>query len=90
MTRKFVITTVQPIIRRYYVEVENPEWAWDGIVMNELQEYTQAFGSEDIISTQQVKKFPEPNPGESVNAAVMRFNTDTDQWESEAVWRLPK
>lgn len=90
MTKKFVITTVQPIIRRYYVEVDNPEWAWDGIVMNEMEEYSQTYGSEDIISTQQFEKFPEPGLGESVNAAVMRFNDESNQWDCEAVWELPK
>lgn len=90
MTKKFVIVTVQPIIRKYYVEVDNPTWAHDSIVMNELQDYSQFFGSEDIVSTQKVKQWPQPEPQESVNAAVMQFNNETDQWDTQAIWDITK
>lgn len=90
MTKKFVITTVQPLIRRYYVEVDDPEWAHDSIVMNELEEYTQAYGSEDVVSTQLVENFPKPDRCENINAAVMRFNYEIHDWEREAVWELAK
>lgn len=90
MTKKFVIVTVQPIIRKYYVEVDDPTWAHDSIVMNEMQEYSQFHASEDIVSTQLVEEWPQPERQESVNAAVMQFNNETDQWDTLAIWDLTK
>lgn len=88
MTKKFVIETVQVIKRKYYVKVDNPVWAHDGITMEELDHFSDVHLTEDIISTTEVDKFPVAGPDESVNAAVMKFNKDTNQWECKAKWDL--
>ena len=87
---KHIITTVQVITRKYYVEVDDPTWAHDGIVMGELDEFSQQFHSEDIASTQTVEDFPKADQYESVNAATMKFNYDTESWESDVRWDLAK
>lgn len=93
---KFIITTTQPVIRKYYVEVDNVEWAYDGIVMQELEEFSQQFGSEDIIDSHPVEDFPAVDANEArlfnvtVNAAAMKFNHETDQWELNVRWDLDK
>lgn len=86
---KFIIETVTLMKQTYYVEVEDPTWAHDGIVMNELEPFAQEFFSEDIFSTRQVDEFP-TMPRDQVNAAVMKFNYDTDGWDSEVRWDLAK
>ena len=85
---KFVITTVQPIIRKYYVEVDDCTYAHDGIVMNEMEEYCQMHVSEDIISTQLVEEYPVPGREESINGAVMVYNYETNNWDREVMWTL--
>ena len=39
--KKVVVKTVQTIVRTYFVEVPDPEWACDGICMGDLEEYSQ-------------------------------------------------
>ena len=85
---KYVITTVQTIVRKYYVKVDDPSWAHDGIVMNELEEFTQHHLSEDIVDTQKVKRWPTPDQYDSVNAAVMEFDYNDDQWKATTRWDL--
>lgn len=89
MTKKFVIVTVQPIIRKYYVEVDDPSWAHDSIVMNELEEFSQSFGSEDVVSTQKVDRFPPASCArDSVNAATMEFDEEQNGWIKHVRWDL--
>lgn len=85
---KFVITTTQTVVRRYYVEVDDPSWAHDGIVMNELEEFSQSFLSEDVVDTRQVDEFPKAAFTDSVNAATMFFDNDAHQWEKDVRWDL--
>ena len=93
---KFVITTVQPLIRKYYVEVDDVEWAHDSIIMQQLEEFSQQFGSEDIIESHPVEDFPAVEPNEArifnitVNGATMKFNYETDQWDLNVRWDLDK
>jgi len=87
---KFVIETVQVIKRKYYVKVDDPTWAHDGITMLELDHFSESYLSEDIISTTEVKKFPKAEFNESVNGAMMKFNNETSEWETKARWDLAK
>jgi hypothetical protein len=86
--KKFVVETVQVVRHRYYVEVEDPGWAHDGIVMGELDPFSSTFYTEDITSTTAVDEFPRGTYGESVNAATMRFNYQTEKWDSLVRWDL--
>lgn len=86
--RKYVVETVQIIKRKYYVKVDDPGWAHDGIVMNEMEHFSTSHLMEDILSTREVKKFPKADQYEDVNAAVMKFNYDTGEWECKARWDL--
>ena len=85
--KKVVVKTVQTIVRTYFVEVPDPEWACDGICMGELEEYSQKHMSEDIISTDVVANWPIIGQDESVNAAVMSYDTKTDEWVTDVMWR---
>jgi hypothetical protein len=85
--KKFVITTVQMVKRSYYVEVEDPTWAHDGIVMGELSEFTQEHMSEDIVVTQEVTEFSS-QPRDIVNGAVMKFDYEANRWGQEVRWDL--
>lgn len=85
---KYVITTAQIVTRKYYVEVEDPTWAHDGIVMNELSEFSQNFLSEDIVDTLEVSEWPKATQYESVNAAQMSFDYETEEWQQNVRWDL--
>ena len=89
---KYVVTTVQTIVRRYYVETDYPEYALDGIVCGELEEFSQQHGSEEPISTQKVEEFPNATPDESVNGAVMVFKQHEKMgyWDTTTNWDLGK
>lgn len=87
---KFVITTVQVVTRKYYVNVRDPVWAHDGIVMEEMEDFSQQFGSEDIVDTRGVEEFPVADKYESVNGAVMSFNYEQDKWDRSVRWDLAK
>lgn len=89
---KVVVETVQVIKRKYYVETEHPQWALDGIVMDELDWFSSEMMSEDIWGWKQVDEFPvvtETN-SEHVNGAVMVYDNsnDSDSWKCEARWDL--
>lgn len=84
---KYIIETIQTIKRTYYVEVVDPTWAHDGIVMGELEEFAQGFFTEDIISTQAVEDWPKL-PRALVNGAVMVFDKERDMWTQEVRWDL--
>lgn len=84
---KFVVTTTQTIVRKYYVEVDDPEWAHDGIVMNELEEFAQEHFSEDIIDTLPVKEYPSV-PWVNVNGATNTFNYTSNKWIKGTDWSL--
>jgi len=86
--KKFVIETVQVIKRKYYVEVEEATWAHDGITMEELDEFSQEFYTEDIINTTEVDEFPKAKASESVNGSSMSFNKDFGEWKSKTRWDL--
>lgn len=87
---KVVLKTAQTIIRTYFVEVPDvadPQWACDGLVMNELEEYSQKHLTEDILSTQVVNDWPEVDNDESINAAVMKFDQNIDTFVTDVMWR---
>ena len=86
--KKHIVTTVQIIKRTYYVEVDDVEWAYDGIVMGELDQFSSSFLSEDVITSKEVAEFPVAEVREDVNAAVMTFNESKDGWDSSARWDL--
>ena len=86
LNKKVVVKTVQTIVRTYFVEVPNPEWACDAIVMNELEEYSYRHLSEDILSTEVVQDWPAPDLEESVNAAVMKYDDQTNDWITGVMW----
>lgn len=86
---KYIVETIQTVKRTYYVEVNDPTWAHDGIVMNELEEFAQEFYSEDIIGTREVEDFPVMDIV-NVNAATMHFNYEEDTWEQQVRWDLAK
>lgn len=86
---------MQIVIHKYYVEVDNPEWACDSIVMEELDPFSSIFLSEEITRIDSCEEFPKANikriPGgryESVNAASYKFNKQTNTWDSTARWDL--
>ena len=86
--KKFVIETVQVIKRRYYAEVEEAAWAHDGITMEELDEFSQEFYTEDIINTTEVDDFPKAKESENVNGAAMIFDEDSGEWKQDVRWDL--
>jgi len=88
MTNKVVVTTTQVIVRKYFVEVDDPEWACDGIVCDELEEYSQNHLTEDILDVKIVDEWPSMPSDESLNAAVMRFNYDREEWETDVMWPI--
>jgi hypothetical protein len=91
--KKFVIETVQVIKRKYYVKVDDPTWAHDGITMNELDHFSDMFLSEDIISTTEVDKFPaidDSSTDESVSGATMKYDKEYRTWVSKVRWDLAK
>ena len=88
--KKFVIETVQIIKRKYYVKVDDPTWAHDGITMEELDHFSEVYLNEDIISTTEVESFPAAEYHESVNGAVMKFNKESAAWLAKARWDLAK
>ena len=85
---KYVVETVQIIRRKYYVKVGDPTWAHDGIVFNELEPFSSTYCNEDVINTTEVDKFPHAREGDDVNAAVMKFDYETREWETKARWDL--
>lgn len=91
---KYVIETVQNIKRTYYVEVDDPEWATDSIVMAELQEYAQQHLTEDFVSTRKVDKWgPIENCTDKsigINGVTYRYNYETNDWEQFVVWDFDK
>jgi hypothetical protein len=86
MTKKIVVTTTQVIVRKYFVEVDDPEWACDGVVCNELEEYSYRHLTEDIISAIVVDEWPSIDHNDSLNAATMKYNPVTDEWEKDVMW----
>lgn len=86
LNKKVVVKTVQTIVRTYFVEVPNPEWSCDAIVMNDLEEYSYRHLSEDILSTEVVQDWPELGDDESVNAAVTKYDEDTNDWTPGVLW----
>lgn len=86
---KYVIETVQVMKTTYYVEVNDPSWAHDGIVMNELEPFAQEFYCEDIIGTRAVDQWP-TMPRDVVNAATNSFNYETEVWDQQVRWDLSK
>lgn len=88
MAKKFIITTTQVVVRKYYVEVDDYTWAHDGIVMNELEEFAQFSASEDVVDTNEVGEFPNAARPENVNGAVMVFNYDKEDWDTTVRWDL--
>lgn len=84
---KFIVTTAQTVIRKYYVEVEDHTWAHDGICMGELDEFCSIALGEDIVDTMQTQYFP-PQKRKFVNGATNVFNYEKDQWDKEVHWEL--
>lgn len=85
---KFVVESVQIVRHKYYVEVDDPEWACDGIVMNELEPFSSTHFSEDITNITPVSEFPKAEVNDDVNAAVMIFNYTSQEWEQDVRWDL--
>ena len=85
--KRVVVKTVQTIVRTYFVEVPDPNWAADAITINELEEYSQKYLSEDIVSMEMVEEWPELRSDEIVNAAVEIFDEDSQVWERTVLWR---
>lgn len=84
---KHIIETVQIIKRKYYVEVHDPTWGEDGVVMGELEPFAYTHLGEDIINTTTViGDFPPAGKDESVNAAIMVFNYVTNEWDCRCGW----
>lgn len=84
---KYVIQTAQIIKRLYYVEVNNPTWAHDSIVMSELEEFASDHLSEDIFSTTEVDEWP-TQPRGIVNGSTAVYNYTTKSWDHETRWDL--
>ena len=87
ISKKYIVTTVQTIKRIYYVDVEDPTYAHDAIMCNEIEEFAQAHLSEDIVSTQLVDKWPTIN-NMSINAATNVFDPVHNKWSQEVRWDL--
>ena len=85
--KKVVVKTVQTIVRTYFVEVPDPEWACGGICMGDLEEYSQKHMREDIVSTEVVEEWPNIDQNESINAAVMSYDTESHEWVTDVMWR---
>lgn len=89
MAKKFVVETVTVVKQVYYVEVDDPTWAHDGIVMGELDPFAQESYTEDVCNTYEVTEFPAVQ-AKLVNAATMKYNRDESRWECETRWDLAK
>jgi len=96
MARKFVIETAQVIKRTYYVEIEDPMWAMDSIVCQEVEEYAQTYLTEDILSHQEVDQWPVVDQNNmigydsSINGAVCVYDANAQTWNITADWSLAK
>lgn len=84
---KYVIETVQVVKATYYIEVNDPSWAHDGIVMNELEPFAREFFCEDISGTRVVDQWPRM-PHDTVNAATNSYNYETESWDQQVRWDL--
>jgi hypothetical protein len=78
---KFIVETAQVIRRKYYVEVRDPTWALDGVVMEELEEFSSNALMEDTLSVREVEEFPYAEETDNVNGATMVFNYDKHEWD---------
>lgn len=78
---KFVIETVRVIRTKYYAEVDNPEWACDGIVMEELDHFSDVFYCENITTITPVEEYPVAQKDEGVNGGVNIFNYEKHGWD---------
>ena len=87
---KHIVTTVQTIVRKYYAEVDDPTWAHDSIVMNELSEFSQYHSIEDIIDTQTVVEWPKADSEYTVNGSTSVFDYAKDDWVEAVRWDLAK
>ena len=85
--KKAVVKTTQVVIRTYFAEAPDPEWVCDGIVMQEMDHYSDKFLSEDILSVESVSEWPEIKEDENINGAVMSYDTKTDEWVADVMWR---
>lgn len=90
---KYVITTVTLVERKYYVDVNDPTWAMDSIVCNELDDFCQRHHSEDIISCVPVDDYPKPQDDNTgveytVNGATYTYNKETEDWDHNVRWDL--
>lgn len=87
MANKWIVTTVQTVYTRYYVEVDDPEWAGDSIVCGELEQYSNRYLSEDVLEYLQVDEYPESSegPDDQINGATYKAITDENgdfvEWE---------
>lgn len=78
---KFIVTTVQNVVRKYYVEVDDPEWGGEAIINQEIDEFSQIPLSEDILSYTEVEEFPAASDFEMVNGATYKYNPETELWD---------
>lgn len=85
---KFVVESVQIVRHKYYVEVNDPTWACDAVVMGELEPFSSTHFSEEITNTTPVEEFPKAGVYDEVNAAVMHFNYVSQEWEQGVRWDL--
>jgi hypothetical protein len=85
---KYVIETVQVSRHKYYVEVDNPEWACDGVVCGDLDVFSSKWLTEDVMSITEVNEYPKADVGDSVNGAVCTFDVGTGRFKTEARWDL--
>lgn len=51
-----LVEAVSTFRMRYVVEVDNPEWAEDTVVMQEAQEFSQEHLGEQIVSTRELTR----------------------------------
>lgn len=88
---KYVIETIEVIRHKYYVDAPDPEWACDGIVMGELEPFSTKNLSEDFLRSEEVNEFPvQSHRDESINSAVMVFDSKTNSWNTVPGWEFVK
>lgn len=90
---KYVIHTVSQFYNRYYVEVKDPEWAGDSIVMNDLEPFASTHMGENVLNYEKVKKWPKVDRAD-INGAGYECEYEEDgsfkRWHQLTLWDYAK
>jgi hypothetical protein len=90
---KYVVDTAVTFHQQYYVEVDDPEWACDGITCEELEPFVSRAVNESVLFYRQVDDWPVVDR-EHVNGAGYTCVCNEDGsfkcWEQLTLWDYAK